>query len=110
MAILHWKIQRISAILIIPIIIYLVIYLLNIGSLTYQELRNDIASPLGTFTIIISSLIVYIHSALGIAVVFEDYVHNLNIQKIIILISNLFHIFLFISTFFLLLIIKGSLL
>ena len=98
MAILHWKIQRITALLIIPIIIYLTCYLFNIDTFTYNEVREDIISPLGLTFIILSSFTIYIHSALGVIVVIEDYIHNMCSQKIAINISNTLHILLFVLT------------
>ena len=47
MAILHWKLQRITAIILVPIIIYLIIYFLNMHSLSYLQIKNDITSTFG---------------------------------------------------------------
>ena len=44
MAIFHWKLQRISAVLLVPIIIYLAVYLLNLENSSYLEVREDISS------------------------------------------------------------------
>ena len=105
MAILEWKIQRITALLLIPIIIYLVCYLLNINNLTYSEIRTDILSPLGLIFIILASSVIYTHSAFGLVVIIEDYIHNMYIQRLMINISNFIHILLCSSTILLIFIL-----
>ena len=44
MSLQHWKFQRISALIMIPVIIISVSYLINITSLTYDELILDLGS------------------------------------------------------------------
>ncbi|MEC9206273.1 MAG: succinate dehydrogenase, hydrophobic membrane anchor protein [Pseudomonadota bacterium] len=92
MAVLHWKLQRITAILLTPIMIYLACYLLGINDLSYSEIKTDIASPLGFIFIIVSSIAIFLHSSLGITVIIEDYIHSAGIQKLFINISKLLHI------------------
>ena len=58
MAIFHWKIQRISAILLVPAVIYITFYFLNIGSLSYLEVINDITSNFGILFIIFVAIVV----------------------------------------------------
>ncbi len=96
MAVLHWKLQRITAILLIPVMIYLACYLLNINNISYSEIRMDIASPSGFLFIIFSSFTIFLHSALGITVIIEDYIHNILAQNLLINISNLLHFIFFI--------------
>ena len=56
MALLHWKLQRLSAIILVPAIIYIVIYFLNITQFSYSEIISDITSLWGMLFIVFVSL------------------------------------------------------
>ena len=94
MAIRSWIAQRITAIFIIPIIIYLVCYLMNIGALSYTEVKNDIISLPGMIFIIVSS--------------FTIYIHRVNLQRFLVNISNILHLILFLFTISALFIIMSN--
>ena len=108
MAIRSWILQRITAIFIIPIIIYLVCYLMNMGALSYTEVKDDIISLQGMIFIAVSSFTIYMHSALGLEVVIEDYIHRVNLQRFLVSISNILHLLLFLSTISALFIIMSN--
>ena len=108
MAILHWKLQRLSAILLVPAIIYMVLYLLNISQFTYSQIVSDITSFWGLTFIIFVSPILFLHSSLGIETIMEDYIHDDVMQRFFIHFSKVFHIILFAITLVSLIIIKGS--
>ena len=98
MSLQHWKFQRISALIMIPVIIISVSYLINITSLTYDELILDLGSTsvkiIGSFFI---GFILY-HSSMGLEVIIEDYVHTEGIQKDLISFTKLLHISSFFMT------------
>tara|TARA_Y100000389_G_scaffold199683_1_gene238555 strand:+ start:64 stop:381 length:318 start_codon:yes stop_codon:yes gene_type:complete len=98
MAIQHWKLQRISAVVLIPVVIFSLIYLLNITSFTYEHLLSDLGSARG---LVISTLFIgfiLLHSSMGLEVIIEDYIHSEGLQKNIISLSKLFHIISFFLT------------
>ena len=98
MSLQHWKFQRISALIMIPVIIISVSYLINITSLTYDELILDLGSTsvkiIGSFFI---GFILY-HSSMGLEVIIEDYVHTEGLQKDLISFTKLLHITSFFMT------------
>ena len=98
MSLQHWKFQRISALIMIPVIIISVSYLINITSLTYDELILDLGSTsvkiIGSFFI---GFILY-HSSMGLEVIIEDYVHTEGTQKDLISFAKLLHITSFFMT------------
>ena len=108
MAIFHWKIQRISAILLVPIIIYLAVYLLNLENISYSEVREDVSSFWGIIIISFSAIVLYTHSSLGIEIILEDYIHDLNRQRFFVNLSKLIHAILLGLTLITLIIIKGN--
>ena len=108
MAIFHWKIQRISAILLVPITIYVIFYLLKIGNLSYTDVANDISSFPGIILISFMALVLFIHSSLGIETILEDYIHDVKTQGLLVSLSKFIHVILFLITLISLIIIKGN--
>jgi len=108
MAILHWKLQRITAIILVPAIIYLIIYFLNIHSLSYIQIKNDITSTFGMIFISFTSIILFSHSSLGIETILEDYIHEDKLQKLLINLSNIMHGLMLLLTLIFLLIIARN--
>ncbi len=108
MVLLHWKLQRITAIILIPAIIYLIIYFLNIHSLSYIQIKNDITSTFGMIFISFTSIMIFLHSSLGIETILEDYIHEEKLQKLLINLSNIIHGLMLLLTFTFLLIITRN--
>ena len=108
MAVFHWKIQRISAILLVPIVIYVTLYLLKIGNLSYANVTNDISSFLGILVISFMALVLFVHSSLGIETILEDYIHDVKTQGLLVSLSKFIHVILFLITLISLVIIKGN--
>ncbi|MFT4517122.1 MAG: succinate dehydrogenase / fumarate reductase membrane anchor subunit [Gammaproteobacteria bacterium] len=108
MAVFHWKIQRISAILLVPIVIYVTLYLLKIGNLSYANVTNDISSFSGILVISFMALVLFVHSSLGIETILEDYIHNVKTQGLLVSLSKFIHVILFSITLISLIIIKGN--
>ena len=107
MAIYHWKIQRISAILLVPAVIYITFYFLNIGSLSYLEVINDITSSFGILFIVFVAIVLFTHSSLGIETIMEDYIHDNFLQRLFINLSKVIHVILLLTTLISLTLIKG---
>jgi len=108
MAVFHWKIQRISAILLVPIVIYVTLYLLKIGNPSYANVTNDISSFPGILVISFMALVLFVHSSLGIETILEDYIHDVKTQGLLVSLSKFIHVILFSITLISLIIIKGN--
>ena len=108
MAVFHWKIQRISAILLVPIVIYVTLYLLEIRNLSYLNVTNDISSFPGILVISFMALVLFVHSSLGIETILEDYIHDVKTQGLLVSLSKFIHVILFLITLISLIIIKGN--
>ena len=92
MSVQHWKFQRISAVALIPIILFSLYYIVNLGTLPYDQLINDLGSLNGFIITTLFMGFILFHSSMGMEVIIEDYVHSENLQKNIVSISKLFHI------------------
>tara|TARA_B100000035_G_scaffold243968_1_gene212458 strand:+ start:125 stop:442 length:318 start_codon:yes stop_codon:yes gene_type:complete len=98
MSVQHWKFQRISAVALIPIILFSLYYIVNLGTLPYDQLINDLGSINGFIITTLFMGFILFHSSMGMEVIIEDYVHSENLQKNIVSISKLFHIVSFFLT------------
>ena len=98
MSVQHWKFQRISAVVLIPIILFSLYYVVNLGTLSYDQLIDDLGSLNGFIITTLFMGFILFHSSMGMEVIIEDYVHSENLQKNIVSISKLFHIVSFFLT------------
>lgn len=70
----HWLHQRITAIALIPLMIWLVTSILSLAGTPYGVFLSWIASPLNAILLIFLIIAGFYHAALGVQVVLEDYV------------------------------------
>ncbi len=85
--VVHWKLQRISAVVMIPLIIWFVSSLVFSLINGYDQSINWLQSPLNATGMILLFGTLYFHAASGLQVVVEDYVHNegLKIMSLILI-------------------------
>ena len=74
--VVHWKLQRISAIAMIPLVIWFVSSLVFSLTNTYDQSVSWLQSPLNATGLVLLFGTLYFHAASGLQVVVEDYVHN----------------------------------
>jgi len=81
----HWRRQRISAIILVPLSIWFLLEILRHIQADYQTVLAWVAQPwVGTALAFFMGLIFY-HSALGLQVIIEDYIPNPFWQKALII-------------------------
>ena len=90
----HWWMQRVTAVVLIPLSFWLIIFLDLSLKAPIQEIVAWLAMPLNTITIVVWVVAVFYHSALGLQVVIEDYVAAEGIKIIAVWTVNLVFIFL----------------
>jgi len=72
----HWWMQRISAIVLVPLCIWFVISILQLSSMGYAEVRVWMADPLSSVLLVMMLFALYYHAWLGVQVVIEDYIDS----------------------------------
>ncbi len=72
----HWWLQRLTAIALAPLTIWVVVLLLKTQSVNYATVRELVASPLNAALLACWVVAVLWHAQLGLQVVIEDYIHN----------------------------------
>ncbi len=90
----HWWMQRITAVMLIPLTFWLLAFFQSSFNAPYQQTVQWLASPLNTLCIVAWVLAVFYHAALGLQVVIEDYVSSEWLKIVSVWIANLVFIFL----------------
>jgi succinate dehydrogenase / fumarate reductase membrane anchor subunit len=70
----HWWMQRVTAVALIPLSFWLIIFLNLSLNAPYQEMIEWLALPLNTLGMVAWVLAVFYHAALGLQIVIEDYI------------------------------------
>lgn len=70
----HWWMQRVTAVLLIPLSFWLINFLGLSLTAPYQQTVAWLTSPLNTVCIVMWIIAVFYHAVLGLQVVIEDYV------------------------------------
>jgi len=71
----HWWAQRITAVALVPLMLWLVASLISLAGASYDDVLRWVASPLTSTLLIALILTLFHHAQLGLQVVLEDYVH-----------------------------------
>lgn len=79
----HWWAQRFSAILLVPLTLWLVWTLTVLVGADYAAARETIASPWNASMAILLVGSTFYHARLGMQVVIEDYVHNRALEVVL---------------------------
>ena len=85
---LHWKLQRLSAIFIMPLILWFIFSIVVNMSSEYEKAIEWIVNPINSLLLVILLAGIFYHSGMGLQVVFEDYISNINLRKKIIILFN----------------------
>jgi len=72
----HWWAQRLTAIALIPLVVWFAISLVMMSGADYGAVRAWIGSPVVIVLLILTIAIGLHHGQLGLQVVIEDYVHG----------------------------------
>ena len=80
----HWKVQRISAMINIPLIIWFVISIISLRDYSFNENINWLKQPTNCVLITLMLISVFYHSSLGLQVVIEDYISDIKIRRFLI--------------------------
>jgi succinate dehydrogenase / fumarate reductase membrane anchor subunit len=71
----HWWAQRLTAIALVPLVLWMVIAVLTTTMSDYESARATVGHPLGAAFAIALVAVLFHHGQLGLQVVIEDYLH-----------------------------------
>ena len=84
----HWWLQRVTAIANLPLVIFLIVFILWHLGADRAELMTSVRHPLIAIALAMSFLSILWHMRLGMQVIIEDYVHGS--WRIVCLLGNVF--------------------
>jgi succinate dehydrogenase / fumarate reductase membrane anchor subunit len=85
----HWRYQRLTAVALAPLTILILVMLHKALHAPYAEMVSWLSEPFTALGIIAWVVAVLYHAALGVQVVLEDYVANINFRHQSIIATNL---------------------
>ena len=90
----HWKLQRISAIAMIPLVIWFTSSLMLVLMEGYEQSIEWLQSPINATGLILLFGTLYFHAASGLQVVIEDYVHHEGLKTLSLILIKLLSVLL----------------
>ena len=87
-----WILQRISALMVAPLIIWFLISLISLSTGDYSSVVNFFSKPLFLFLTIILLIMGFFHAKIGLGEIFEDYIHDEKIKNVANLLTFLMSI------------------
>ncbi len=84
----HWWRQRLTAIVMVPIVIASLYLLVKIGDANYEQAKALIQNPFHAAILLLLIFIGFWHSILGVQVIIEDYINTETIRIMTILFIN----------------------
>lgn len=85
----HWIKQRLTALLALPLLVWLLYSLVTLDGLGYTAARDWVAAPQHAVPLLLAILLVFTHAALGLQVVIEDYIHKPTTKHILLILNIL---------------------
>ncbi len=86
----HWMAQRITAVALIPLVIWLIYSILNLIGADYEQFTTWLSQPLNAILMILFVIASLYHAMLGSQVVVEDYIHNKKLKMFKLIGQKLF--------------------
>ncbi|MCE7887303.1 MAG: succinate dehydrogenase, hydrophobic membrane anchor protein [Alphaproteobacteria bacterium PRO2] len=80
-AVKHWKVLRLTAIVAIPLCVWLVLNIVGLIGAPYEVFIAWLTAPVNAIFMILFIIITFYHAMLGVHEILEDYVHAPGLLK-----------------------------
>ena len=77
----HWKYQRYSALVLAPLILWLLVRIIFRPELSYVEVKQWLTLPTSFLLLVPTIGVLWFHAAIGIQAVLEDYISSYRLQN-----------------------------
>ena len=77
----HWKYQRYSSLVLAPVMLWFFVRIIFYPELSYVEAKQWLTLPTSSLLLVLTIGVLWLHAAIGIQVVLEDYVSSHRLQK-----------------------------
>ena len=98
-----WILQRASALIVAPLIVWFCVSLISLSTSSYEEVMNFFGNPMFSWLTIILLVAGFFHAKIGLNEIFEDYIENEKIKNVANLLTFLLSIIVPLITIILLL-------
>ena len=95
-----WIFQKLLAIIFLLLLIYVIFSLNNISLNSYFETTSWFSNKFNSFLFFILFTSIVLHSNLGLNSIIDDYIHEKESKKIIIVLKNSFLVIIYIISVF----------
>ena len=96
----HWWAQRLSAVALALLGLWLVFAFIGLADLRYDTVVNWLQAPSASILMILTLLTLGYHSRLGVQIVIEDYVHVSGLKVAALILTTFLHIGLVVAGVF----------
>lgn len=96
----HWWVQRMTAVALVPLGLWLAYELLTLPNFDYASIVAWVREPVTSILLVLLVVAVGYHSSLGVQVVIEDYVTGKGLRAATLMASTLAHAALTIAAVF----------
>ena len=93
-----WILQKLLALIFLLLLIYLTFSLNNISLNSYTETSNWFSNKINSLLFFILFTSIVLHSNIGLNSIIDDYIHEKESKKIIIVLKNSFLVIIYITT------------
>lgn len=84
----HWWVQRVTSVLLVPLVIWFAIKLLSVARGDYATFQEWLSNPVCAGFMITFLLTGFYHAALGMQVIYEDYVRPESVKVIAVVMTQ----------------------
>lgn len=88
----HFWTQRMSAVALVPLVIYFIGLIICLNGADYAEVRAAIAHPFKAIVMALFVLTGVYHMRLGMQVIIEDYIHGEGLKIVCVMLNTFFAI------------------
>jgi succinate dehydrogenase / fumarate reductase membrane anchor subunit len=71
----HWWTQRLTTLALVPLSLWFVFSIVRLAGASYVDVKAWLSSPLSATLAILLVAVMFHHTAAGVEVIFEDYIH-----------------------------------
>ena len=90
----HWWLQRVGAIALLPLGVWLAVSLLTLPDLGFTTVHGWVATPWHALLLLVLLPVSTHHSWLGVEVIVQDYVHGAAAKVVTLLLLKFLHVLL----------------
>ena len=90
----HWKAQRLTALALIPLILWFVTSFIVMLPAPYVMVEDWLSSPFTVTMMILLAFTMFYHGYLGMQVIIEDYIHQEGLKVTLIILTQFASVFM----------------